>query len=436
MVEPSHRENLERGQLRRLQEMLAPILETNAFYRRKLNGAGIERPEDVHSLETYRSLPFTTRDEFSADQLDHPPFGSNLTYPLQRYVRIHRTSGTSGSFLRWLDTEDCWRWWARCWAAVFAGAGVEAGDRVFFAFSFGPFIGFWSGYEAARSVGALAIPGGGMDSESRVRAIVEEGATVVVCTPTYALHLAEVAAGAGISLADSRVQITIHAGEPGAGMEATRKRIEEAWGARCFDHAGATEVGAWGFECGAREGMHLNEHEFIFEVVDPGTGEAAAEGELVITNLGRAGMPAIRYRTGDRVRLHSQPCSCGRSLRRLAGGVVGRMDDALVIRGTVVYPSAIENIVRRFPGVGEFAVEAYRRGELDELRIQVEVAAGNGDGAGPAIAMEFRRVLGLRVEVEMVPGGSLPRFEFKARRVVDRRWNAALDGGPMRRSSR
>ncbi len=436
MVVPSHREHLEREQLRRLQEMLAPILETNAFYRRKLNGAGIERPQDVHSLETYRSLPFTTRDEFSADQLDHPPFGSNLTYSLQRYVRIHRTSGTSGSSLRWLDTEDCWRWWARCWAAVYAGAGVGAGDSIFFAFSFGPFIGFWSGYEGARLVGALAIPGGGMDSESRVRAIVEEGATVVVCTPTYALHLAEIAAGAGISLADSRVRTTIHAGEPGAGMGATRKRIEEAWGARCFDHAGATEVGAWGFECGAREGMHLNEHEFIFEVVDPGTGEAAAEGELVITNLGRAGMPAIRYRTGDRVRLHSHPCSCGRSLQRLAGGVVGRMDDALVIRGTVVYPSAIENIVRRFPVVGEFAVEAYRRGELDELRIQVEVAGGNGEGTGPAIAREFRRVLGLRVEVEIVPGGSLPRFEFKARRVVDRRWNAEPDGAPMRRNSR
>ena len=435
MVEPSHREDLERERLRRLQKMLAPILETNAFYRRKLNGAGIERPEDVHSLETYRCLPFTTRDEFSADQMDHPPFGSNLTYPLQRYVRIHRTSGTSGSHLRWLDTENCWRWWARCWAEVYAGAGVEAGDRVFFAFSFGPFIGFWSGYEAARLVGALSIPGGGMDSESRVRAIVEEGATVVVCTPTYALHLAEVASGAGICLADSRVHTTIHAGEPGAGMGATRKRIEEAWGARCFDHAGATEVGAWGFECGAREGMHLNEHEFIFEVVDPDTDEAAAEGELVITNLGRAGMPAIRYRTGDRVRMLRHPCSCGRPLERLAGGVIGRMDDALVIRGTVVYPSAIENIVRRFPEVGEFGVEVYRRGELDEIRIQVEVAGGIGDGTGPAIAGEFRSAMGLRVEVENVPWGSLPRFEFKARRVVDRRWNAALDGGPMRRNS-
>ena len=181
--------------------------------------------------------------------------------------------------------------------------------------------------------------------------------------------------------------------------------------------------------------MHLNEHEFIFEVVDPDTDEAAAEGELVITNLGRAGMPAIRYRTGDRVRMLRHPCSCGRPLERLAGGVIGRMDDALVIRGTVVYPSAIENIVRRFPEVGEFGVEVYRRGELDEIRIQVEVAGGIGDGTGPAIAGEFRSAMGLRVEVENVPWGSLPRFEFKARRVVDRRWNAALDGGPMRRNS-
>ena len=420
-AEVPQRRELERMQLRKLQEMLASILATNAFYRHKLNGAGIERPEDLRSLEAYGRLPFTTREEFSADQIAHPPYGSNLTFPRRRYMRIHRTSGTSGAPLRWLDTEDSWQWWARCWAEVYAGAGVDAGDRVFFAFSFGPFIGFWSGYEGARLIGALSIPGGGMVSEQRVRAIVEEKASVVVCTPTYALHLAEVAAAAGISLADSSVRTTIHAGEPGAAMGATRRRIEEAWGARCFDHAGATEVGAWGFECEQREGMHLNENEFIFEVVDPSTGEAAADGELVVTNLGRAGMPAIRYRTGDRVRLHEGPCACGRPLRRLEGGVVGRLDDALIIRGMVVYPSAVENVVRRLSAVGEFAVEVYRRRALDELRIRVEVAGGEEDGIAPAIVNEFRHALGLRVEVEIVPRGSLPRFEFKARRFVDLR---------------
>ncbi len=415
------REELERMQLQKLRDMLAPILETNAFYRHKLKGAGIERPEDVRSLEASRGLPFTTREEFSADQIAHPPFGSNLTFPRRRYIRIHRTSGTTGGPLRWLDTEDSWQWWARCWAEVYAGAGVDAGDRVFFAFSFGPFIGFWSGYEGARLIGALSIPGGGMVSEQRVRAIVEERASVVVCTPTYALHLAEVAADAGISLADSRVRTTIHAGEPGAAMGATRQRLEDAWGARCFDHAGATEVGAWGFECEERKGMHLNEKEFIFEVVDPSSGEAATDGELVVTNLGRVGMPAIRYRTGDRVRLHERPCACGRPLQRLEGGVVGRLDDALIIRGMIVYPSTVENVVRRFSAVGEFAVEVYRREVLDELKVRVELARGEGEEIAPAIVNEFRHSLGLRVEVEIVPRGSLPRFEFKARRVVDLR---------------
>jgi phenylacetate-CoA ligase len=167
--------------------------------------------------------------------------------------------------------------------------------------------------------------------------------------------------------------------------------------------------------------MHLNEKEFIFEVVDPSSGEAATDGELVVTNLGRVGMPAIRYRTGDRVRLHERPCACGRPLQRLEGGVVGRLDDALIIRGMIVYPSTVENVVRRFSAVGEFAVEVYRREALDELKVRVELARGEGEEIAPAIVNEFRHSLGLRVEVEIVPRGSLPRFEFKARRVVDLR---------------
>ena len=206
-------------------------------------------------------------------------------------MRIHQTSGTTGEPLRCLDTVESWNWWSRCWSSVYRAAGVTAADRVFFAFSFGPFIGFWSGYEGAQLIGALAIPGGGMSSSQRIRAMMVNDITVLVCTPTYALHLAEVAEEEGFDLAASSVNITIHAGEPGASLPTTKKRIEDAWGARCFDHAGATEVGAWGFECQVQSGVHINEGEFIAEVIDPATLEPAVEGELVLTNLGRPGMP-------------------------------------------------------------------------------------------------------------------------------------------------
>ncbi|MCY3762882.1 MAG: phenylacetate--CoA ligase family protein [Gemmatimonadetes bacterium] len=414
------------GQLARLREVLATVLEGNLFYRGKLGAAGLSDAAEVSTASDYARLPFTTKEELSLDQAGHPPYGTNLTFGRDRYTRLHLTSGTTGERLRWLDTAESWDWWGRCWGEVYAGAGVRSSDRIFFAFSFGPFIGFWSACEGARRLGALIIPGGGMSSQQRVRAIAANQATVLVCTPTYALHLAEVAGGLGVGLSSGSVRTTIHAGEPGAGLPATRARIEAAWGARCFDHAGATEVGAWGFECGERSGMHLNEEEFIFEVLTPGGSEPATEGELVVTNLGRAGMPVIRYRTGDLVRLAGDgPCRCGRPGRRLQGGVIGRLDDALLIRGTNVYPSAIENVVRRFPQVTEFAVDVRRRSALDELEVRVELDAADPDRLESELAQALHGGLGLRAAVAAVPAGTLPRFELKARRVTDHR---ATDG--------
>lgn len=412
---------LEEIQLRRFQLMLGPILESNAFYRRKLADLSLERPEDIRTLDDFRALPFTTKRELSHDQAIHPPYGTNLTYARDRYTRIHQTSGTTGQPLRCLDTPESWNWWTRCWAQVYEAAGVTPLDRVFFAFSFGPFIGFWTGYEAAQHIGALAFPGGGMTSHQRARAIVENDVSVLVCTPTYALHLAEVARDEGIDIASCNIRVTIHAGEPGASLSSTKQRIENAWAARCYDHAGATEVGAWGFECQAQAGLHMNEGEFICEVVDPDTGLEADEGELVITNLGRVGMPVIRYRTGDRVKLDSSACECGRTFRRLEGGVIGRIDDALVVRGVNVFPSAIEDVVRRFAQVGEFAVDVYRRGELDDMEIRLEVVEDEPEAVASAVEKEVRTALGLRVRVLPVPFGSLPRFDLKARRVTDHR---------------
>jgi len=420
-IETLGREALQQIQLKKLQLMLAPVLKHNDFYRTKLGTAGISRATDIQTFDDYRKLPFTTKEELSSDQALHAPYGTNMTFDREDYTRIHQTSGTTGQPLRCLDTEDSWNWWARCWATVYRAAGVSSHDRIFFAFSFGPFIGFWSAHEGARLIRAMSIPGGGMSSQQRVKAIFSNEVTVLVCTPTYALHLAEIAREEGMDLANSGIKINIHAGEPGASIPGTRQRIESVWHAKCYDHAGATEVGAWGFECLAQHGPHINEGEFIYEVIDPVTGNPAQEGELVLSNLGRVGMPVIRYRTGDRVKLNSDLCECGRTFHRLEGGVIGRVDGVIVIRGINVFPSAIETIVRRFPEVGEFAVDVYRTRELDEMELRIEVTTGNSEAIAAAIAHEIRNALTLRVAVKIVPHGTLPRFDLKARRFNDYR---------------
>ena len=414
------RKALEEHQVKRLREMLQPVLETNEFYRKKLlkNGA-----LNINSLEQLKELPFTTKSELVQDQLDHPPFGTDLTYPLERYIRVHQTSGTTGKPLYWFDTEADWQWWAECWKVVFEAAGVRPEDRIYFAFSFGPFIGFWSGWEGARKVGALAISGGGQSTSQRLKAIIDYRATVVVCTPTYAVHMASEARKAGIDLAsDSAVRITIHAGEPGASIPSTKKLIEEAWGAKCYDHPGATEVGAYGFECEPQPGgVHVNENEFIAEVIHAKTGAAVKEGErgeLVITNLGRIGSPLIRYQTGDLVQPSYRPCVCGRFFMLFEGGVLGRIDDMIIVRGVNVFPSAIESVMREFAEVEEFRVEVSQRGALSELKLILEPRAdyGSSKGLEEKVMGRFRQSIGLRPQVEMVAPGSLPRFELKAKR--------------------
>jgi phenylacetate-CoA ligase len=421
-------ETLRAWQWARLVAGIAEMWGSNPFWRARLERAGIGDPRDLRTWDDFAGLPRLTKSELAADQAAAPPFGTNLTYPLSRYVRVFQTSGTTGPPIRWLETEASWSWWARSWAFVFRAAGLGAGDRLFFPFSFGLFVGFWAGLEGARTLGAMAIPGGGQDSPMRLHAIRELGATALVCTPSYALHLAEVGRVRGIDAASLGVRTTVHAGEPGAGIPAVRQRLESLWQARAYDHAGMTEVGAYAFECVAQAGLHVNELEFIAEVLEPETGrpvEAGEVGELTLTNLGRWGSPVLRYRSGDRVRVAAEPCPCGRTFVRLEGGILGRVDDMLTVRGINVFPSALEGIVRRFAVVDEFQIEVFRRGALDEVRILLEI-----DGSGrPAvtvpetvtgIAEAIRRDLGIRIEVAAVPAQTLPRYELKARRVVRR----------------
>lgn len=412
---------LRREQIRRLQGILAPVLSGNVFYRTKLGRAGVDSPADLGGMDDYRRLPFTTKGELTADQSRNPPFGTFTTYPPERYIQEHHTSGTTGQTLRWLDTAESWAWLGKCWATVFRAAGVTAADRIFFPFSFGPYLGTWSGVEGARQLGSLILPAGGMSSLERVNAILEYRPTVLVCTPAYAFRLAEVAEDAGLDLAGSAIRVNVHAGEPGAGLPSARARLEEAFGARVFDHAGSTEAGAWGFECEARDGVHLNESEFIFEVVDPDTGTAAEEGELVITNLGRAGMPVIRYRTGDWARLHAEPCACGRPFRRLQGGVRGRLDQLVTVEGVSFFPSAVENVIRRHRAVREFAVDVRRRGNSDEIDVRLELRGGEARHVLPRLASDLSGAFGVRFDTRAVPAGTLPRFPVKACRFQDHR---------------
>ncbi|HEV2010996.1 MAG TPA: phenylacetate--CoA ligase family protein [Candidatus Limnocylindria bacterium] len=390
--------------------MLREVLDSNPFYRAKLG--------PMASLRDWEQLPFTTKRELSDDQAQHPPFGRNLTYPLERYVRLHQTSGTTGQPLRILDTAESWSWWEETWAFVYRAAGVTAADRVFFCFSFGPFIGFWSAFSAANRLGALAISGATMSSSERLRAIIATGATVLVCTPTYALRLADVAREDGVDLSKTTLRVSIHAGEPGASIPETRARIEDAFGVRAFDHTGGTEFGPTGFSCASRDGVHLIEREFIVEVrAENGTVAAEGEGELVITNLGRWGSPAIRYRTGDRVHASRRGCGCGRTFVKLERGILGRVDEMLTVRGVNVFPSAVEGIVRRFAEVAEFRIEAYTERGMDALRCTIE-PRDDADAAGlaRAIGEAIHRDIGVRAEVRLAVPGSLPRFELKARR--------------------
>ena len=419
VTETVSRERLALLQLHKLQAMLEELWERNAFYTAKLKAAGVE-PGDVRSLADLSRLPLTTKHELTADQAAHPPFGTNVTYPLEAYIRYHQTSGTTGAPLRVLDTEESWNWWGRCWGYVLSGAGLTAADRLFSAFSFGPFIGFWSAVEGARKIGAMMIPGGGRDSPQRLELMRDSGATALCCTPTYALRLAEVAREKGFDLHALPVRATVHAGEPGANVPATKRRIEESWGAKCYDHAGASEVGAHSFECEAQPGgIHAIESEFVVEALDPATGqpvEPGARGELVITNLGRLGFPIIRYRTGDVVQLNTEPCVCGRTFARFQGGILGRADDMITVRGVNVFPSAVENIIRRFKDVDEFRVTVRTVRHMDEMDVEVELVEGADPNTVAAIGEAIDSLLAFRPIVRLVPRDILPRFEMKAKR--------------------
>ena len=412
------REQLDALKLERLRGLAQAILPHNRFYAAKLARVSHELP----SLAALAQWPFTFKEELVEAAASGEP--GNLTWAPDRYVRFHQTSGTHGRPLPVFDTTDDWAWWMACWEAILDRGRVEPGDRVLVASSFGPYAGFWSCFDAVLARQAMAIPTGGMTTLARLEMARSLGATVLVATPSYALHLAEVAAEHKLDLEHLPIRLVIVAGEPGGSSPAVRARIREAWGAELLDHAGATEVGPWGVGDLAGRGLDVIEPWFHAEFLSVQTGQAARQdelSELVLTTLGRVGSPVIRYRTGDLVRPRwptpDEIAAGACPWVRLEGGILGRADDMRVVRGVNIFPGAIDDIVRSFPEIVEYRLTVATHESLDVLKLEIEDRLTDPG----RVARELQVRLGLRVDVIAVPTGSLPRFEGKGRRIVDRR---------------
>src|SRR3989441_3569964 len=427
-IETAARATLRAVQEQRLHEQVEHAYQSSPFYRRKLDAASV-KPGDVHSLDDLPRLPFTTKDELKQDQADHPLWGTLLAVPFADCLRVHMTSATTGRPLAFLDTRDDWYGFYHSYARSLWAFGIRPSDMVMAAFSYGPWIGYWSGFYAAQDVGALVYPVGGLSTDQRIDALRTYPITVLGCTPSYALSLAEQAQKKGIDLATAtKIRITWHTGEPGASIPATKAKIEAAFGARAYDLPGLTEIAAWGFECDARAGLtHVHEDYCYPEILDEqdrpvGPG---GRGELVFTSLYRKAMPLIRYRTRDIAQVADRKCPCGRTLIALEGGVLARLDDMRKIRGIIVYPRRIEELVRPHAGVDEFQIVFRRLEGLDDVLIRIDpspsLSRAERDRLMARLAEDLRTGLGIRVTVEIGEPGSLPRWDHKARRVKDER---------------
>ena len=397
------------SQLQKLNDLIHAILPANRFYAEKLGTPGI-----FTSLSDFTArVPFTTKDELAANREQYPPYGTTHTFPLSNYHRFHQTSGTRSKPLIWLDDLDNWTWILDNWEWVWRGAGVKAGDIAFFPFSFGPFLGFWAGFEAATRMGIRAVPGGGLSSEDRLQLLRQSESTILCCTPTYALRLAEVGEKNKLPVSMLGVTKIIVCGEPGGSIPQVRQRIEAAWQARVYDHHGMTEIGPVSVSSESDPNLLLLRHDSYFcEVIDPATGsptQLEETGELVLTTLGRYGSPLLRYRTGDFV----MPVAYEEHFA-LRGGVLSRTDDMVVIRGINIHPSSIDAIVRSFPDIAEYQVEIDHRPALAEINLTIE----STEETAIALAQKLRSIFTLRIPVTAAAPGTLPTFEVKAKR-----WN-------------
>lgn len=417
------RKNLIKDQTEKLQKLLSQVQSTNPFYQNLYKDlCGVDQTE--WSLDSFSDLiPFTTKLLISEDQKQNPPFGTNLSYPIGNYTRFHQTSGSTGTPIRWLDTNEDWQSMLESWKRVFIAAGCQNGERVYFAFSFGPFLGFWTAFEAGQQLDMLCIPGGGLSTAGRLKAILSNDVTVLCCTPTYAIHLGESAIKEGIDLTKCHLKKIIVAGEPGGSIPSIRENIERIWPtAKVFDHHGMTEVGPVTFPCPRVENvLRVYEDNFIAEVIHPETLKSVVpgeSGELVLTTLTRIGSPLIRYRTGDLVQTLSKE-EYEKDYLGLKRGIIGRADDMVIVRGVNIFPSAIDAILRKFDGIAEYQVLIDEESTMTQIHVDVELKPHVVPQTyRHNIEQALKEHFNLRIPVIVVPYESLPRFEMKAKRWI------------------
>ncbi len=417
----------------KLQAQLRYAYGHSPFYRNKWDAAGI-RPEDIQSLADFEKIPFVTKDEIRADQLAHPPFGSNLCIKKDEIASVHGTSGTTGKPTAFGISRGDMDRIGEAHARIMWGFGMRPHDTVFIGSFFSLYMGSWGALLGVRRLGAAAFPfGAGVpgQTERAIEWIQEIKPTVFYGTPSYSLYLAEKARGMGVDpRGDFNFRILFFSGEPGAGVPATKRRIEETYGGICIDSGSTAEMTPWmtDGECDRRQGMHLWQDIVYGELVDSETQERVPydhEGVTVYTHLERTSQPMIRFWAGDISRWTLDPCPCGRTYPRLPRGVYGRADDMFVVRGENVYPSAIENAIRSIDGFGdEFRIVITREKTMDELIVQAEPVPGTDTESTLKLSKKLESVLktkGLRTLVQMQPPGTLERTEFKSNRIIDQR---------------
>jgi phenylacetate-CoA ligase len=419
--------------LPKLQAQLAYAYQNSAFYRKKWDAAGI-RPEDIRSLTDFESVPLVTKEEIRQDQIDHPPFGSNLCVPVVDLARILGTSGTTGRPTAFAVSEGDMRRIAEAHARIMWGFGVRQDDIVFIGSIFSLYWGSWGALVGTERLGAVAFPfGAGVAGQTRraIEWIATVRPTIFYGTPSYSLYIAEQARKLGLDPArDFNFRILFFSGEPGAGVPSTKRRIEETYDAICIDSGSTGEMSPWmaNAECSHRTGMHFWQDIVYAEIVDLSTNKRVPfgeEGVTVYTHLDRTSQPMIRFLAGDVTRWVNDKCPCGRTYPRLPNGIYGRADDMFVVRGENVYPSAIEDVIRAIPGFGdEYRIIITRERTMDELIVQAEPArvVESAEALRLKNELEVRlQARGLRTVVQLLEPGVLDRTEFKAKRIIDRR---------------
>jgi phenylacetate-CoA ligase len=423
-------EKLKQLQLKKFKKILKWAYENSPFYQHLYNEAGLE-PGDIKTLDDISKVPKTEKSMLREAQGRKPyPYGSILSLPLEQVTEYRQTSGTTGQPVYHPETWQDWDWSAESWAYALYAQGYRNSDRVFLPFGYSINIAFWAAHYAAEKIGCEVVPGGVLDTEARILKMKEVRATAFMATPTYILGMADVARKKlGVDPAqDLDINKITAAGEPGANIPATKKRIEELWGAKVYDQVGATEIGHWGFECQAQCGLHILEPFHLVEIADIETGAAITEpgqrGSMVITTFDRFAHPCIRFDSKDIIEWSPvEKCECGRSFRLLEGGVIGRADDITKVKGVLLAPTAIEEVVRSITELGdEYEVTVTKKGDIDDITLKVEITPGfKPEVIEQKLVQQLRLKTGLRYNLEFHDYGTLPRYDVKAKRFKDLR---------------